>query len=64
MAATMKRTMILTNQAVLTRLGREAMQPKQTQETTTSRYYDKEGNTRFRGTKKLKESQRLVYLFS
>lgn len=56
----MKRTMVITNQKVLTRLAIEALKPKKRNCTpTTRRYQDSTGQVRYAGTKRLKESQKL-----
>ncbi len=61
-AASMKRTMVITNQKVLTRLATEAISPQKTDcIPTTRRYRDSKGKVRFAGTKRLKESQKLFY---
>lgn len=58
LAPSMKRTMAITNQKVLTRLGAEAVRPQRDEcIPTTERYRDREGKVRFHGTKRLKESQ-------
>lgn len=57
-APSMKRTMILTNQEILTRLGTEAMKPQREGcAATTKRYKGKDGKDRFVGNQQLKQSQ-------
>ena len=58
----MKRTLILTNQKILTRLATEAVKPQRAEcQPTTRRYKDKNGKTRYVGTSKLKSSQNLAF---
>ena len=60
-AKSMKRTMVLSNRSIFTRLGSEANKPEKVDcEPTTRRYVDQQGRTRYAGTSRLKESQTLV----
>ena len=60
-AKSMKRTMVLSNRSIFTRLGSEANKPEKVDcEPTTRRYVDQHGRTRYAGTSRLKESQTLV----
>ena len=61
LAPSMKRTLILTNQQILTRLATEAVTPQRAEcQPTTRRYKDKNGKTRYVGTSTLKSSQNLT----
>lgn len=61
LAPSMKRTLILTNQKILTRLATEAVKPQRADcQPTTRRYKDKNGKTRYVGTSTLKSSQNLT----
>ena len=61
LAPSMKRTFILTNQRILTRLATEAVTPQRAEcQPTTRRYKDKNGKTRYVGTSTLKSSQNLT----